>query len=441
MRPRPRGGWPRTATPRTAGCGSRRARPEAVALLNRRRAAEFAADAPAGTPPALGHQPGPQRRAPVPAARLGYAAVLPSAHCLGFAADVEMAWFRPVRRPRRPGRSCCSDRQRGRDINVIDEGQAWHVCVSPARGDALRRDLRRRPGRSERDVRHRAESSAPEARTRRSFRRMLAVAPAPRGDVEEILLDERPARRHPAAADRRPGARGPAVALGRRALAALLQRRGLQPPRAAGRADRPGPPVPHRRRHRGACWRPSSQWGEAGGAPAARRVRLRDRRAGHRPDLPGPRPARGEAALLVPPAGCLHLASEVKALVAGRRPDRPRCRPATTAGPSPTRRRTWCPYLDLLAPRRRPADPIDDPDEAARLGPGRAQRQHPGAGGHRPDRSAVVLSGGLDSSLTLLHVARDAPRLRRVHRRQRRTARTCTYARRLTARPRRARTR
>jgi len=30
------------------------------------------------------------------------------------------------------------DRQRGGEINVIDEGQAWHLCVCPGAGRALR---------------------------------------------------------------------------------------------------------------------------------------------------------------------------------------------------------------------------------------------------------------------------------------------------------------
>ena len=87
--------------------------------------------APAGTPPlwvnsmvrSVEHQ---QRLR-----ELGYAALLPSSHCLGWAADVEMTWFEPVRRGRRL-RGCCIDyRDRG-VLNVIDEGQAWHVCLAPS---------------------------------------------------------------------------------------------------------------------------------------------------------------------------------------------------------------------------------------------------------------------------------------------------------------------
>ncbi len=101
-------------------------------------ATEFAALAPAGTPPlwvtslarSVEHQH--HLRA------LGYSAALPSAHCAGYAADVEMAWFR------RFGadsvlRGLLLDLQQAGDINVIDEGQAWHVCLSPARGRGPRR--------------------------------------------------------------------------------------------------------------------------------------------------------------------------------------------------------------------------------------------------------------------------------------------------------------
>jgi hypothetical protein len=62
---------------------------------------------------------------------LGYTALLPSAHCTGHAADIEMAWLR-----RHGVAPALEDVLTGyRDdgvLNVIDEGQAWHVCLSPA---------------------------------------------------------------------------------------------------------------------------------------------------------------------------------------------------------------------------------------------------------------------------------------------------------------------
>jgi hypothetical protein len=115
--------------PMTAGLWLARARPQAVALLNQ-IAARFAELAPAGTPPlwvtSLARSVEHQRRLRA----LGYAALLPSSHCVGYAADVEMAWFR------RFGahltlQQVLLERQATGDINVIDEGQAWHVCLRP----------------------------------------------------------------------------------------------------------------------------------------------------------------------------------------------------------------------------------------------------------------------------------------------------------------------
>ena len=61
---------------------------------------------------------------------LGYSALLPSAHCTGYAADIEMAWLR-----RHGVAPALEDLLTGyRDegvLNVIDEGQAWHVCLNP----------------------------------------------------------------------------------------------------------------------------------------------------------------------------------------------------------------------------------------------------------------------------------------------------------------------
>ncbi|GIJ76840.1 hypothetical protein SAMN05443287_104391 [Micromonospora phaseoli] len=125
------------ATPRTAGLLFRRARREVVALLND-IGREFAAATPAGTPPlwvtSLVRSAEHQYRL----RRLGYAAMVPSGHCLGWAADVEMEWF---------GRFGVRDtlaglllsRQRAGEINVVDEGQAWHICLAPSATLRLRR--------------------------------------------------------------------------------------------------------------------------------------------------------------------------------------------------------------------------------------------------------------------------------------------------------------
>ncbi|WP_433121257.1 DUF5715 family protein [Micromonospora sp. CA-246542] len=124
-------------TPRTAGLLFRRARREVVALLNE-LAREFAAAAPAGTPPlwvtSLVRSTEHQYRL----RRLGYAAMLPSGHCLGYSVDVELAWF-----TRFGARDALAElllaRQEAGDLNVIDEGQAWHLCLAPTARHRLRR--------------------------------------------------------------------------------------------------------------------------------------------------------------------------------------------------------------------------------------------------------------------------------------------------------------
>ncbi len=123
-------------TPRTAGLRFTQARPEVVALIDN-LATDFAAVTPAGTPPlwvnSLTRSVQHQHRLRA----LGYAAMLPSSHCTGYGIDIEMSWYR----------RCGADvalqrvllaRQNTGEINVIGEGQAWHVCVSPAAIDALR---------------------------------------------------------------------------------------------------------------------------------------------------------------------------------------------------------------------------------------------------------------------------------------------------------------
>jgi hypothetical protein len=115
--------------PMTAGLWLARARPQAVALLNQ-IAAQFASLAPAGTPPlwvtSLARSVEHQRRLRA----LGYAALLPSSHCVGYAADIEMAWFRRFG-AHHALQAVLLEHQRGGDVNVIDEGQAWHVCLRP----------------------------------------------------------------------------------------------------------------------------------------------------------------------------------------------------------------------------------------------------------------------------------------------------------------------
>ncbi|WP_089154180.1 hypothetical protein [Micromonospora sp. NBS 11-29] len=118
------------ATPHTAGLLFRRARREMVAFLND-LGREFATTARPGTPPlwvtSLARSAEHQHRL----RRLGYAAMMPSGHCLGWAADVELDWYR-----RFGARSTLAGllltRQEAGEVNVVDEGQAWHVCLAPA---------------------------------------------------------------------------------------------------------------------------------------------------------------------------------------------------------------------------------------------------------------------------------------------------------------------
>ncbi|MFI6820167.1 DUF5715 family protein [Micromonospora sp. NPDC050187] len=130
--------------PRTTGLSCVHARPEPVALLNQ-IAAEFALAAPAGTPPlwvtsltrSLEHQ--------YRLRRLGYAAMVPSSHCLGWAVDVEMHWFRRFGAAEALA-NVLLGRQDAGEVNVVDEGRAWHLCVSPRAVPRLRRAYREELG-------------------------------------------------------------------------------------------------------------------------------------------------------------------------------------------------------------------------------------------------------------------------------------------------------
>lgn len=126
-----------SAAPQTAGLRFRRSRREMVALLND-IAREFTAHAPTGTPPlwvtSLVRSAEHQYRL----RQLGYAAMLPSGHCLGWAADVEMTWF-----DRFGAREVLAElllgRQRAGEVNLVDEGHVWHLCLAPGARSRLRR--------------------------------------------------------------------------------------------------------------------------------------------------------------------------------------------------------------------------------------------------------------------------------------------------------------
>jgi hypothetical protein len=67
---------------------------------------------------------------------LGYAAVLPSSHCAGYACDLEVSWFRRFDPDNLLARLLL-ERQAAEQLNVIDEGRTWHLCINPNACDEL----------------------------------------------------------------------------------------------------------------------------------------------------------------------------------------------------------------------------------------------------------------------------------------------------------------
>ena len=121
--------------PRTAGLSFTRSRPAVIAVVNQ-IARELAVALPPRTPRAwvtsMVRSVQHQHRL----RSLGYAAVLPSSHCTGHACDVEMQWFRRFDQENLLARLLL-ERQEAGQLNVIDEGQAWHLCVNPLACDEL----------------------------------------------------------------------------------------------------------------------------------------------------------------------------------------------------------------------------------------------------------------------------------------------------------------
>jgi hypothetical protein len=121
--------------PRVAGLRFTRSRPVVVAVVNQ-IAREFAAALPPRTPRlwvtsmvrSVEHQ--------YRLRSLGYSAVLPSSHCAGYACDIEINWFRRFDPDNFLAR-ILFERQEAGQLNVIDEGHAWHLCVNPFACDEL----------------------------------------------------------------------------------------------------------------------------------------------------------------------------------------------------------------------------------------------------------------------------------------------------------------
>jgi hypothetical protein len=112
------------------------ARPEMVTLLNE-VADLLHKEAPTGTPPLWVNSIVRSVEHQHHLSTLGYSALLPSSHCLGWAADVEMTWFQTFGAAETLREILTDYRARG-ILNVIGEGQAWHLCLNPDQVPAYR---------------------------------------------------------------------------------------------------------------------------------------------------------------------------------------------------------------------------------------------------------------------------------------------------------------
>lgn len=127
--------WFPDSAPGTPGPSYPHARPAMVGLLNA-VADDFAAaldgaDSPSGPRPPLWVNC--ITRAVEDQCRLqelGFSAHLPSAHCRGWAADLEVAWLERFG-VRDALVGVLQDYQRRGLVNAIDEGRIWHICPNP----------------------------------------------------------------------------------------------------------------------------------------------------------------------------------------------------------------------------------------------------------------------------------------------------------------------
>jgi hypothetical protein len=115
--------------PQVSGMKFLVARAEIVAVLNE-IADRLREHAPSGTPPLWVNSIVRSVEHQQHLSALGYSALLPSSHCLGYGADVEMGWFQTFGAAEVLREILWDYRNRG-VLNVIDEGQAWHLCLSP----------------------------------------------------------------------------------------------------------------------------------------------------------------------------------------------------------------------------------------------------------------------------------------------------------------------
>ncbi len=116
--------------PGTPGPSTSLARPEMIRLLNS-VAIEFSHQAGPEVPPlwvnCVTRSVADQCRLQ----ELGFSAHLPSAHCRGWAADLEVEWFARFG-ARDTLIRILEDYQRDGLINAIDEGRIWHMSPNPA---------------------------------------------------------------------------------------------------------------------------------------------------------------------------------------------------------------------------------------------------------------------------------------------------------------------
>jgi hypothetical protein len=122
--------------PQVSGMKFLVARPEIVTLLNE-LGDIFRKEAPAGTPALWVNSIVRSVEHQQHLSALGYSALLPSSHCLGWGADVEMSWYETFGAAEALQEILVDYRDRG-VLNVIGEGQAWHLCLSPDHVPAYR---------------------------------------------------------------------------------------------------------------------------------------------------------------------------------------------------------------------------------------------------------------------------------------------------------------
>lgn len=131
-------------TPATIGMKLPYGRPEVVALLND-CALELAARSPARSPRLWVNSMARSTAYQNELRTFGYLAADSSAHCVGWAADVEMDWMCRRGMGALLEEILCRRAEEGQ-INLIDEGQAWHVCVNPRFVPTLRAMWRAQTG-------------------------------------------------------------------------------------------------------------------------------------------------------------------------------------------------------------------------------------------------------------------------------------------------------